>query len=652
MARLVVREDRSARPVELGDDPIVVGSGPKCGLRLEGEGVQARHLVVERSARGWRMRSTVSGDAAVKVNGRRMATRRLRNGDRLELGTVTIEFEDRKTAPAGRTQKTATAAAPRHAAPDEIARLRTTLGALANETDFKKLLTLIVDQVISLTSAERGFLILRGAREKYEMQAARTLDRENVRRPGLKISRAVAEEVARTGQPLLTTNAQADARLRDSQSVEGMRLRSVLCVPLRARGRFLGFLYLDHRFEEGAFRPDDLDLVQAFADQAAVALEDLRLLAELRARTEELEHSKTRVEELNRLLEERVQRQSQELSEVRTLLREKGDAALKYSYDSIVGRSRLLRDALRLVDHVTDSSVPVLILGESGTGKELVARAIYRNGPRKDRPFVAENCAAIPESLIESVLFGHVKGAFTGADRDREGLFELADGGTLFLDEIGDLPPSVQVRLLRVLESGELRRIGGKRTVMVDVRIISATNRDLARLVEEGRFREDLLYRINVLEVRLPPLRERREDVPELVRHFLDLQAREAGAEPKTVSDEALALLVGYDWPGNVRQLRNEVRRAVALADQVILPEVLSEEIATQAVPVPATLGAGDKGLRELVQEAVDVVERRLVEEALARTGWHKGEAARILQVSRPTLDAKIRRHDLTRPSG
>ena len=344
------------------------------------------------------------------------------------------------------------------------------------------------------------------------------------------------------------------------------------------------------------------------------------------------------------MLEERVQRQRRELDEVRTLLRDRADAPLKYDYRNIVGRSAAMREVLRIVDHVIDTTVPVLVLGESGTGKELIARAIHGSGPRKSGPFVAENCAAIPETLLESALFGHVRGAFTGADRDRVGLFELAHRGTLFLDEMGEIPPSTQVKLLRALETGELRRVGGKDTIKVDVRIVSATNRDIRALVAEGRFREDLYYRINVLEVRLPPLRERREDIPELVQHFLEEHARESGAEAKTITPDAMALLVGYAWPGNVRQLRNEILRAVALSGQVILPEVLSADVRRRSVPVPSQT-AGARSRREIVQEAVAVVERRAVEEALARSGGRKGEAAELLGVSRPTLDAKIKRH-------
>jgi len=655
--RLLIQGPDGERHLALTDKPVRVGSARGSDVQIKGQDVEPKHCTIEQGRGGWRVRD--GGARTTRVNGKIFMSRRLKHGDRIAVGPATIVFEDdpeETGSPAAPAKALAPPPSSRSTAED-LTRLTTTLRALASETDVKKLLSLIVDQVISLTGAERGFLILRKD-AKFEMVAARTLDRENVRRPGLKISRAVADEVARTGKPLLTTNAQADARLRGSKSVTGMKLRSVLCVPLAARGRFLGFLYVDHRFEEGTFQHGDVGYVAAFADQAAVALEDMRLVAELRERTAELERSHERIEELNRLLEERVDRQQRELDEVRTLLRDRGDRPLKYEYENIVGRSAAMRDVLRLVDHVTDTSMPVLILGESGTGKELIARAIHANGPRAAEAFVTENCAAIPESLLESALFGHVRGAFTGADRERTGLFEMADGGTLFLDEIGDLPLTTQVKLLRVLETGELRPVGGKDTVTVDVRVLSATHRDLAAMVEEGTFRRDLYYRIHVLEVRLPPLRERREDIPELVVHFLSQQAGlsqqarlsqpEVVAEPKTITDEALALLIGYGWPGNVRQLRNEVLRAVALSGHVIVPEVLSAEIRDVSVPIAAA-SAGVRPLREVVQEAVDLVERRAVLAALRRAGWKKADAARLLEVSRPTLDAKMKRFEIAK---
>ncbi|MCE9635370.1 MAG: sigma 54-interacting transcriptional regulator [Planctomycetes bacterium] len=659
MPRFAIHERGSIRHVELGDRTVRIGADLGCDLTLLGDGVEQEHAVVERGKTGWHVRT--AGGARMLVNGMDLPDRRLRDGDRLEIGDAVLVFEnprpperDMAAASAGAASRTPAPARATVVRAEDLDRLRSTLRALAAEPDFRKLLRTIVDQVVSLTKAERGFLVLRQGERDYEMVAARSLDGEDVQRPAVKISRAVAEEVAKTGRPLLTTNAQADARLRESKSVEGMRLRSVLCLPLTGRGGFLGFLYLDHRFEEAAFRDTDLPLLEAFADQAAVALENARLVGELRERTGELARSKARVEELNQRLEERVQAQQQELHEVRSLLQSRSEAPLRHEYKAIVGRSGAMMDVLRLLDHVVETAVPVLVLGESGTGKELVARAVHDLSPRSGKKFVSENCAAIPESLLESALFGHVRGAFTGADRDASGLFEQADGGTLFLDEIGELPLSMQVKLLRVLESGEMRRVGGKDVTKVDVRIVCATNRDLGAMVEDGRFREDLYYRINVFAVRLPPLRERPEDVPALVAHFLADAAASSlpNAPAKTVTPEAMDVLAGYPWPGNVRQLRNEIQRACALSDGVIAPSVLSDEVRRRSVPVSPAGTTSGRALKDVVQEAVGVVERRAVLEALIEARWKKTLAAELLQVSRPTLDAKIKRHKIRRAGG
>jgi transcriptional regulator with GAF, ATPase, and Fis domain len=272
-------------------------------------------------------------------------------------------------------------------------------------------------------------------------------------------------------------------------------------VPLAIKGRVAGTIYVDHRLRKGAFDQDDVRLVLDFAEQAAIALENARLLAEVRRRERQ-------VEALNRRLEVELTARREELSGIKQELRDNREAlAVRYDYRNIIGRTPRMLDLFRLLDRITDTTLAVVIQGESGTGKELVARAIHSNGPRRDRPFVGENCAAIPETLLESTLFGYVRGAFTGAERDTRGLFEVADGGTLFLDEVAEMSPGMQGKLLRVLQEGELRRVGSERTRKVDVRIITATNRDLARMVEEGKFRRDLYFRLNVAQIALPPLR-------------------------------------------------------------------------------------------------------------------------------------------------
>jgi two-component system nitrogen regulation response regulator GlnG len=311
----------------------------------------------------------------------------------------------------------------------------------------------------------------------------------------------------------------------------------------------------------------------------------------------------------------------------------------------MIGKSRSMRDVFHLLDKVTDSDVPVLIHGESGTGKELVARAIHFNGSRKNAAFISENCAAIPETLLESELFGYQKGSFTGAAADKKGLFEAANGGTLFLDEIGDMPREMQKKLLRVLQESEVRRVGGNRAIPIDVRILAASNQDLRKLCEEGRFREDLYYRLNVITVTLPPLRDRREDISLLVDAFLAEAC--AGGEAKVVSEDAMKALERYHWPGNVRELRNEVQRAAALSDRVIVPLVLSENVRGRKDEAPAVADLGVKTLKEMVREVTETLERSVIQEALTRSRGRKAQAARLLGVSRPTLDAKIELYGL-----
>jgi transcriptional regulator with PAS, ATPase and Fis domain len=301
---------------------------------------------------------------------------------------------------------------------------------------------------------------------------------------------------------------------------------------------------------------------------------------------------------------------------------------------SIVGPTGPMRRVHQLIDKAAACSLPVLIQGESGTGKELVARAIYERSTRKDRRFFSENCSALSESLLESELFGHVRGAFTGADRDRKGILELADGGTLFLDEIGDMSLRMQSKLLRALQEGELRPVGGKETIRVDVRIISATNRSLQGLIKDGGFREDLFYRINVVTINLPPLRDRKDDVPALVEHFLDRIANDTGLPRKNFTPGALELLMGYEWPGNIRELENVVQRAVALGDGLTieaddLPDRIRHVMITDD---SHNYSADGKGGEQL-----------MIEKALHNFAGDKTRAARFIGWSRPKLYRRMR---------
>jgi serine/threonine-protein kinase PknK len=507
---------------------------------------------------------------------------------------------------------------------------------LNSEPRLPRLLETIVDTVIELTDAERGFLLLEDDTGELVVKVARNIDQKTLETTEFELSRSIARQAAAGGEPIVTIDAAGDTRFREALSVTDLHLRSVLAVPLAIKGRAVGTIYVDHRLRKGAFDQDDVKLVTDFAEQAAIAIENARLLAELRRRERQ-------VEALNRRLEVELAARGEELTGMKQELRENREAlAVRYDYRNIVGRTPRMLDLFRLLDRLTDTALPVVIQGESGTGKELVARAIHFNGPRRDRPFVSENCAAIPETLLESTLFGYARGAFTGAERDTRGLYEIADGGTLFLDEIGEMSPAMQGKLLRVLQQGEFRRVGSEHTRKVDVRIVAATNRDLARMVEEGKFRQDLYFRLNVARIALPALRERREDIPLIVEHLLSRHAQQAGGVPKTLEPAALARMVAYRWPGNVRELENEIMRAHALSGERITAADLSPGVAASGETGPG-LPEDPDNLR--LKPRVERLERSLIREALGRCGNNQTKAADLLGLSRFGLQKKLKRY-------
>ncbi|HET7752721.1 MAG TPA: sigma-54 dependent transcriptional regulator [Anaeromyxobacteraceae bacterium] len=320
----------------------------------------------------------------------------------------------------------------------------------------------------------------------------------------------------------------------------------------------------------------------------------------------------------------------------------------------LVGGSPSMRQIFEIIGKVADSPSTVLITGESGTGKELVARQLHLESSRRDKPLIKVNCAAIPKDLVESELFGYERGAFTGAVGSKPGRFELADGGTLFLDEIGEIPIEMQVKLLRALQESEFERVGGIKTIRVDVRLIAATNRNLEELIKDGRFREDLYYRLAVVPVALPPLRERREDIPLLVRHFVEKYNARLGKRVERVEDEALQLLLSYSWPGNIRELENLMERSVLFADEPViraaaLPDALRERSGAAVVPVAAVGPLGNiaapsgASMKEIVRQAQAELEKELISRALDETGGNVTRAAKRLQISRKSLQVKMK---------
>ena len=313
----------------------------------------------------------------------------------------------------------------------------------------------------------------------------------------------------------------------------------------------------------------------------------------------------------------------------------------------IIGKSRKMQEVYETVQKVSQSVATVLILGESGTGNELIARAIHTNSPRSKKPFIRVSCAALPETLLESELFGYEKGAFTGAATRKPGRFELAHEGTIFLDEIGDVSPATQVKLLRILQEREFERLGGVETIKVDVRVIAATSRDLKKALEMETFREDLFYRLNVVSVLLPPLGERKEDIPDLIQYFLERFCIREKKEVKTVNPEALHLLLQYDWPGNIRELENVIEKIVVLHEEkIILPESLPEIIVGAGFK-PAQERSASGGLKAAIQETASEVERKKIIEALTQTKGNRTKAAQLLGISRRTLQIKMKDLDL-----
>ncbi|MDC0669499.1 sigma 54-interacting transcriptional regulator [Nannocystis radixulma] len=534
------------------------------------------------------------------------------SGDRAALAALVSDLPES----AGESASEPTPAEPERRAGDPGHLLRM-YRRLVREDDLGRLLAQVVDAAMELCDAERGAIAVLPAPTRSGPTEPTLIARELAGGPGGTFSRSVLDRVIAEGAPILSVDAITDDRFGQSRSISHLNLRSVLAVPLVHRGALLGALYVDHRLRRGAWGEADLARLEEFAELAALAIAHRGAVAALAERGRELAA----------LLEER------EL-EVRGL-REAARTPERRGYRGMVGGTGAIQAVFRLVDRLADSDVPVVIYGESGTGKELVARAIHDGGPRRTRPFVAENCGAIPETLLESVLFGHAKGAFTGAQRATPGLFEAADGGTLFLDEIGEMSPAMQTKLLRVLQEGEVRRVGDTAVRKIDVRVIAASNRDLDAMVAAGQFRKDLLYRVRVVKVELPPLRARTEDLPLLIEHFLSKYDR---GRRLTVSAAAVRAVARYAWPGNIRELENEVQRWVALCEARVEPDDLSPAI--REAPAAGAPDPDDLRLRPRVER----LERELIDRALQMAGGNQTRAATLLGLSRFGLQKKLRR--------
>lgn len=509
---------------------------------------------------------------------------------------------------------------------------------LTRERDPKRLLSLIMERAVELTGAERGMVVMPKGDAFAQVVCYQISDEAEK-----SFSRSVAEKVVREGRAVLAVDALDDERFRAFVSVNAMKLRSILAVPLRIKRHVVGAIYLDSRLRTGVFTDADRRMLEAFGAQAAVALETARLISENTQKCTELANANQEIQSLTDQLREKLEHSEVKLRRVGALLEQtQKDVSERLRQSGIIGQSVAMQAVLKMIDRIALADVPVYIFGASGTGKELAARAIHSGSERKEKPFVPINCGALPPKLLASELFGHKKGAFTGAVGDRPGLFRLAHQGTLFLDEVSDMDKEMQTHLLRVLQDGTLRSLGDTEEVSVDVRILSASNRDLEVEVAEGRFREDLFYRLNVVRIDIPPLSERREDIPLLVEFLAKRHAR--GDAAPVFTKGAMDILIGADWPGNVRELENEVQRAMAMATEgePIRSSDLSPRFSETGV---AEQWSGTGTLKDRVSHFEGVVIRRMLMEC----GENATKAAASLGISRATLYKKLERYGIER---
>ncbi len=479
-------------------------------------------------------------------------------------------------------------------------------GTINSSLDLQRTLQSIASMAAAVMKAEAASVLLLDHDRKKLIFKAATGDRGDfLLNEEFDADLGIAGKVSRTGKPVLVVDAQGDPNFfKGIDDKSSFTTRGMVAAPLVTKDKVIGVVEVLNKLGEHNFSRGDLELIQVFANLAASGA-------------------------MNAQAHERLKMEN------------RGLLATQATSTPIIGHSSALKQTLELCARVAGSNATVLLLGETGTGKELISRHIHGNSPRNSKPFIAINCAALPETLLESELFGHEKGAFTGASAQKIGRFELASGGTLFLDEIGDISHSTQVKLLRVLQEKEFVRVGGTQTVACDVRIIAATNRDLKEAIDNGDFREDLYYRLNVFPINTPPLRERREDIPLLIEHFAQISARQMNVPAPKITDEAMAMLTSYDWPGNIRELQNIVERAVLLSDgESLTARQLPRDIAGDAQDQP----------QEKTDSSLWGYEKALIIKALKDNAWNQTRAAKTLGISRDNLRYRIKKYEITKP--
>jgi transcriptional regulator with GAF, ATPase, and Fis domain len=519
------------------------------------------------------------------VNGKKRGKHKLSHDDRVVLGSCELRFtmiDD--SAPIEEE------AAETIADLDAYTKLYEFSERLIHQRDLTELLDALMDAVIEITNADKGFLVLLEG-DTIDVKIARNLNRENIADAVSQLSDSIIAKVVRSRKPVIVSDAMRDDEFSAAKSVMQLKVSSVICVPLLDRGRLLGLIYVGNDSIRDLFQQDTLRILTVFSSQASLIVANALLLNELRVD--------------NKRLSERLE---------------------QYRFGEIVGTSPPMQAVFRKVEKIAATDISVLITGETGTGKELIAREIHRRSPRAGKPFITINCGAIPENLLESELFGHVKGSFTGAVANKQGKFQAADGGTLFLDEIGEMPIELQVKILRALQERVVYRVGDTRPETCDIRIVAATNRELEKEIAAGRFREDLYYRLNVVNVELPPLRQRGEDVLVIARYLLSRYTREYDVKVKGLSPNAAVAIRKHAWPGNIRELENRIKKAIVLCDSSVIGP---DDLGLNADVLPQIL---------TLAEAKDKFQRDYINEVLALNNGNRTKTARDLGVDPRTV--------------
>ena len=527
--------------------------------------------------------SEVDARGEILLNGKKKRRGKLVHGDRLSLGGVDLVFSLYDEVVVAAQSEAST----------ELTGLRKLYDFSQRLMELRSvpdLLGSLMDAVIEVTNADKGFLILVDG-EGPRVAVARNLKHENLTDAVRQLSDSIIKRVIESRKPLIVSDALHDEHWRSSESVMNLKLCSVMCAPLMAQGELLGILYVGNDNVVNLFEERSLDVLTIFAGQASLILQNALLLDSLQA-------------DFNSLKEKL------EMSR----------------FGDIIGSCPTMLDVFRTVEKVANTDISVLITGETGTGKELIARALHDRSSRASKAFIVVNCGAIPENLIESELFGHVRGAFTGAVATRAGKFQLADGGTLFLDEIGELPLPLQVKLLRALQEKVVLKVGDTKPERVDIRVVAATNRELENEMRVGNFREDLFYRLNVINVHLPALRSRGDDILVLAKYLLQKYATEMGGKVKGFTPNALIAIRKYDWPGNVRQLENRIKKAIVMCDKTLIG-VEDLDMLPEAIAPITTL-----------TQAREDFQRRYILEVLERNNGNRTKTARDLGVDPRTI--------------